>query len=306
MQICYEGDAARRVLALRAKPDQQVRAALALTREECVDPALTPAARRKQDEWRAEVLERAETVHLPVYLRNRLHMRRASVWASLAFERTRSTQAAPEAAATAAKRAIDELAGIDKAEVTDDDLAAYNDAAMRVNASRWAAMPAAPIAANRKPSIVVTAGQPGETCIALTDDKHDAPLAKRCTYGVVWSASATLNREGNALAVAVQQTGTWRELWVFRKSAGAWTVSVMPPATSTPDIGYAEFAGWVPGGSQMLVAREARSEGKYKRNFEIVRLSDFAVERQSADPSILGAFQRWQDASWKRHTVSVR
>ena len=98
----------------------------------------------------------------------------------------------------------------------------------------------------------------------------------------------------------------WRELWVFRKDRGGWNVSVLPPATTTPGIGFAEFAGWVPGGQQMLAAREARGEGKHKRSFEFVRLDGLATERQSSDPASLGAFQRWQDASWKRDSVALR
>lgn len=75
------------------------------------------------------------------------------------------------------------------------------------------------------------------------------PLARRCTYGIVWTGSATLNREGTALALAVQPTDTWSALWIFRKSGGEWTVRILPPAATLPDVGYAEFAGWVPGGA---------------------------------------------------------
>ena len=130
--------------------------------------------------------------------------------------------------------------------------------------------------------------------------------ARRCTYGIVWSASATVNPEGTALVLAVQPMEAWRELWIFRKGAEGWSIGVLPPATTAPELGYAGFAGWVPGGAQLLVAREARGEGKYKRSFEVVRLDGFATERQSSDSSILGPFNRWQDAAWVKQSVSVR
>ena len=56
----------------------------------------------------------------------------------------------------------------------------------------------------------------------------------------------------------------------------------------------------------MLVAREARGDGKYKRSFEVMRLDTLAIARQASDPGMLDAFQRWQDPSWKRQTLSVR
>ena len=80
MQICYDGDAFRRVLAMRSSPEQRARAALALTRQECVDPDLRPLERNRLDEWRAEVLDRVDASALPGYLKNRVLMRRASVW----------------------------------------------------------------------------------------------------------------------------------------------------------------------------------------------------------------------------------
>jgi len=301
MQICYDGDAFRRLLGMPATPEQRARAALALTRHECVPPDLGPLARNGLDEWRAEMLDRVDTSALPGYLMNRVQMRKASVWASLAYQRAR----AGESADAAAIRAITELAGINKSELAEGDLAAYNDAAIRVNASRWAAVPPAPAAKAKRVRIVTAAGEPGETCVSLVD--VEKPLATRCTYGVVWANSATANREGTALALAVQPMDTWREMWLFRREAdGWWTVSVLPPAATAPDVGYAEFAGWVPGGRQMLVAREARGEGKYRRNFEVMRLDTLAVARQAGDPEVLGAFQRWQDPSWKEQTLSVR
>ena len=304
LQLCYDGDAFRRVLAMRSNPEQRARAALALTRPECAGNEAKPLERKRVDEWRAEVLERVEVKDLPTYLKNRVLMRRASLWASLAYQRARRG----EAADIAARRSIAELGGVLKAELTDDDAQAYRNAAMRVNASRWAAVPAQEAADRKRPHVVTAGGEPGQTCILLVDAKNDTqrPLIRRCTYGLVWTASASLNREGNTLALAVQPTDAWSELWIFRKTGNEWTVRVLPPATTFPEVGYAEFAGWVPGGAQMLVAREAAGEGKYKRNFELLRLDTLSPVRQSSDPAVLGAFQRWQDPAWKQASLSVR
>jgi hypothetical protein len=305
MHICYDGDAFRRVLAMRPSPEQRARAALALTREDCIAPALGPHERRLVDEWRADVLDEAEAP-LPPYLRNRVLMRRASIWSALAFQRARSAGRAGEGAGFAARRALAALEGISRSELTDDDRRVYADAATRANASRWAANPVPPERAAKRPHIVTSAGNPGETCILLVDENDDMarPLVRRCTYGIVWTASATLNPEGTALALAVQPTETWRELWVFRLGAEGWTIRVLPPAASNPGVGYAEFAGWVPGGRKILVAREA--SGERRRRFEVLALADLAIEQQAGDPRVLRSFQRWQDASWKRETLSLR
>ncbi len=306
MRLCYDGEADRRVLALPSQAPQRARAALALTRADCIDPQLPVSERQRVDEWRAEMLDRVDEGKLPGYLRNRVAMRSAGVWSGLAYQRTRRGDAA--GAEAAARRALAELAGVSRGELVDDDQAAYNDSAIRVSASRWAAASPAAKAA-RDVGVVIVPGEAGETCVLLVDGRHDAktPLARRCTFGVVWAASATLDREGNALALAVQPLGAWRELWVFtRKSAGAWALQVLPPATTAPELGYAEFAGWVPGGKQMLVVREARGEGRFKRSFEVVRLDTLATERRASDPSLLASFQRWQDAGWKAGTVSLR
>jgi hypothetical protein len=88
--------------------------------------------------------------------------------------------------------------------------------------------------------ITQSGGTPGETCVLLQDSQHDVqhPLLKRCTFGIVWVASASSNASGTALALAVQPLDTWRELWLFRKSADGWTVDVLPPGLSNPDLGY--------------------------------------------------------------------
>lgn len=316
VQMCYDGEVFRRVIAMAVSPEQQARAALSLTRPECISPDLKPLDRVGMDIWRAEVLEHVETDKLPEYLKNRIRIRRAGVWSALAYHQARAGEMmktagirVPGDAGAMAQRAITELSGVSQAELPDEDAAAYNDAAMRTNASRWATVPMPPRAGKSTvPEIVALPGQPGETCVVLIDAMHDLkqPLAKRCTYGVVWTASVSRNRESNALTLAVQPTESWREMWIFRKSQGNWDIQVLPPATVNPETGYAEFAGWVPGGKQMLVAREARGEGKYKRSFEVMNIDTLTTERRSNDPGVLGAFQRWQDASWKRMSLSVR
>ena len=300
--FCYEGEAYRRVLAMPSSPPQRARAALALTRAECTSAELRPEERRRMDEWRVEVLERVDAAKLPAHLRNRVQMRRASVWASLAYLKARRGEPARDAAT----RALAALADVDTAKFGDEDARLYNDSAMQVGASRWAAVQPSPAADDKRPHLVTAAGPSGETCVLLIDAKNDArrPLARRCTYGMVWTASATFNREASAAALAVQPAAGWRELWIFRKSANGWSVRVLPPAATAPYIGYVEFAGWVPGGSRMLVAREARADGRYRRSFEVVRLDTLATLSQGAEP--LREFQRWQDASWKGGTVSLR
>ena len=309
MQICYDGDAFARLLGINPTPEQGARAVLALTRGECLDPALTAHERASRDQWRATLLERIDANSLPSHMKNQVLMRRASVWSGLAYQRARRG----EAALLAGQRALSDLAGIVRSELSDDDQVTFNDTAMRVNASRWAALPVSAAAPSdpQAPRIVTRAGAPGETCVMLlaagdAARTQRATLAERCTYGLVWPASVSVNREGNALTLAVQPLDSWRELWVFRKGAEGWSIGVLPPAAVSPEAGYAEFAGWVPGGSQLLVAREARGDGKYRRSFEVVRIESLASERQSGDPALLGPFQRWQDAQWKRHSVSLR
>jgi hypothetical protein len=308
MKICYDGDAFKRVLAMPSStPEQRTRAALGLTRHDCVDPNLLPQARFDLDRWRADVLDRMDTSKLPETLKNRLHLRRAGVWAALAFEQTRRADSTPAAVQSAGQRAIDELASVNKAELTDYDQNEYTQAAIRASASRWAAEPAA-LGASKRLTILTQPGQAGDTCVLLTDAQHGAknPLAQRCTYGTVWTASASANASGNALALAVQPLDTWRELWVFRKSAAGWTLDVLPPSANGPDLGYAEFAGWVPGGERLLMAREARVEGRYQRSFEVLKLDTLLTEKQASTPALLTSFKQWQDPTWKRLSLSLR
>lgn len=293
VQVCYDGEAFRRLLVTAATPEQRVRAALALTRPDCLNPRATPREAEARDQWRQQVLAQVDAATLPVHWRNRLMMRRASVAASLAFAQAR------RGAGGEAAPALAEFAAIVPTELTEDDQAAYADAAMRVNAARWLGTSTAARDFGTV-QLAVQAGAEGERCVELKEAGKLA--ARRCSYGQVALASASLNREGRALALAVQPLDGWRELWVFLKEPGrdgGWRVEVMPPAPAQPGLGVAEFAGWVPGGAQMLLAREFRAEGRYRRSFEVVSLPNLAVERQSPEPALLGAYQRWSDAAWR-------
>ena len=308
MQLCYNGEAFRRVLALPSDAEQRAHAALAVTRHDCMANDMHPKDRLAHDQWRAEVLDKVETpqfAQLSEVNKNRLRLRRAGVQASLAFQQARRA----EHPTAAAQRALSELAAVNKAELTDNDLQEYSDTAIRVGATRWAAETANPVSA--KLTLRTEPGQAGETCVSLFENTADGKpgkeaVAKRCTYGIVWAASANAQPNGQALALAVQPLDTWRELWVFRKTAGQWAIEVLPPASSNPELGYVEFAGWVPGATQMLLARETRIAGRSKRSFEVLRMDTLTPEKQASDPSLLLAFGKWQDAGWKRQTVSLR
>lgn len=293
VQVCYEGDAFRRLLVTAAAPEQRVRAALALTRPDCLNPRATPREAEARDQWRQQVLEQVDAATLPVFWKNRLLMRRAGVAASLAFAQARRGAGGEAGPALAA------FGGIVPSELTEDDQAAYADAAMRVNAARWLGT-SVTVRDFGSLQLALQPGADGERCVELKE--AGKPVARRCSYGQLALASASLNRDGRALALAAQPLDGWRELWVFLKEpgrSGGWRVEVMPPAPADPGLGVAEFAGWVPGGAQMLVAREFRADGKYRRSFEVVSLPSLATERQSSQPALMGAFQRWSDPAWR-------
>ena len=293
VQVCYDGEAFRRLLATAATPEQRVRAALALTRPDCGNPRANPREQEARDRWRQQVLAQVDAGSLAPHWKNRLLMRRAAVAASLAFAQAR------RGAGGDAAPALAEFAGIVPTELTEDDQAAYADTAMRVNAARWLGT-AATARDFGAVTLSLQPGTDGERCVELREGSKDAGklAVRRCSFGQVALASASLNREGRALALAVQPLDGWRELWLFIKDPGregGWRVEVMPPAPAQPGLGVAEFAGWVPGGAQLLVAREFRADGKYRRSFEVVALATLTAERQSPEPALLGAFQRWSD-----------
>jgi len=235
VQLCYDGDAFRRVLAMdghggaaTASAEQRARAVLALTRAECVDPALAPAARRAANQERVDLLEKIDAAtqgQLEPSLLGRLHLRRASAWAMVAYDKSR----AQEPSQPAAQRAIDELAAVDRAELRDADLADYGAAAIRVGVVRWAAEPAAPATARLQ--VQLQPGPSGQTCVHLVDHYAKTPttLAEHCTYGTVWTASAKAMPEGRALALTVEPLDGWGELWVWHQETDCWKLDIVTP-----------------------------------------------------------------------------
>jgi hypothetical protein len=304
VRLCYQGDAFAQVLAMPADAAQKALAALALTRHECVAAELAPADLRQLNGWRAETLDALDRKALPADLANRVQMRRAGVWSAIAYQQARAGQSAQ----TAVQTALDAFASVHKTRLTDDDAVAYQEAALRLGAVRHALAAAVPgnVSGAARAQLRFEPGEPGQTCVRVANAA--TTLLRRCTWGVVWANSTRTALNGRAIALAVQPTATWTELWLFQQAAdGAWRVDVLPPAaTAEPGIGYAEWAGFVPGRDKVLVAREAIAEGiKPLRRFEVLALDTLAVERWADTPQVLAGF-RWQSPVWKAQTVAMR
>ena len=313
VQLCYDGAAFRQVLAMdgaagsaKATPEQRARAVLALTRHQCIDPALSPSARKAVDQQRADLLDgidAADNARLEVPLRERLRLRRAGVWAAVAFDKSR-LQESPQ---DAALRAVDEFAAVDRAALAEEGKGEYGEAAIRVAAVRWAAANVVP--ALGRLAIQLQPGESGQTCVRLIDRWAKSPttLAQRCTYGSVWAASAKAMPEGRALALTVQPLDGWSELWVWHEETDGWKLDVLTPQASAPGLGYVEWAGWSPAKrGKLLIVREAMSEGRLTRRFEVLRADTLTTEKSAAEPRQLAAFSAWADAGWRQETLSLR
>jgi hypothetical protein len=301
MQVCYDGELYRRVLSLpHASSEERAHAALGLTRSDCIDPGLGVLQRASLDKERSELLDAIEERPLSAMTRSRLHARRAAVWAAVAYEEARRGQ--PPGAV--AQRALAELAAVHPGDLGEDHRAEYLDAVVKVGAIRWAAVASTPQVG---PLIVTTApGKPGETCLTLAEARRLAsPVLRRCTYGIVWTASAQPIAQGRALVLAVQPLESWRELWIFHESVGGWTVDVLSPGVDDPEEGYVEFAGFAPGSQRLLIVREVKERGRFRRRFEELRLEDLVPVRQASSPELLADFGRWQDAAWRRDTLAL-
>jgi hypothetical protein len=302
MRVCYDGELFHRVLTLPgARPEEHAHAVLGLTRPDCIDPDLAPVPRASVDAERSRLLEQVKDGELNAMTRSRLHARRAAVWASLAYEQERRR----ESAGPAAERALAELIAVRPDDLGDDRRLEYVDAVLRVSAIRWAGALPAP---QPGPLTLSTApGDPGQTCVALEDahrPRADA-IIRRCTYGMVRMGSIQAIPQGPAMVLAVQPLESWRELWVFHERAGSWTIDVLSPGLDDPEEGYVDFAGYAPGSRRLLIAREVKVRGRFRRSFEELRLDDLALVRQASSPELLRDFGRWQDVAWRRDTLAL-
>ena len=303
MRVCYDGELFQRVLTLSgAQPEERAHAVLGLTRSDCIDPDLSPVPRAAVDNERARLLDQVKDGELNAMTRSRLHARRAGVWAAIAFEQDRRG----DPAGAAAERALAELLAVRPDDLGDDRRLEYVDAVLRVSAIRWAA--ALPAPQPGPLTLALAPGNPGQTCIALTDARRPraAEVIRRCTYGIVRTASIQAIPQGPALVLAVQPLESWRELWVFHEKAGSWTIDVLSPGLDSPEEGYVDFAGYAPGTRRLLIAREVKDRGRFRRSFEELRLDDLALVRQASSPELLRDFGRWQDVAWRRDTLALR
>jgi hypothetical protein len=98
----------------------------------------------------------------------------------------------------------------------------------------------------------------------------------------------------------------WREVWLLHRTEAGWQVDVLPPGETDPDLGYVEFAGWVPASDKLLLARELKIAGRYKRSFEQFGLASLQVEKSADKPENLSSFYRWQEPQWKSKNLIMR
>jgi len=331
MRVCYDGELFRSVLTQPgATAEQRAHAALALTRSDCIEPDTSLTARAAFDEERRDLLERVQDTNLTPVTRSRVRARRAAVWSAITFAQARHGQPA----APAAQRAFAELTAVHPADLGETYQSEYADAVLRVSAIRWATVQAVasgpptavqvgqanpatvgvPAALALAPAgalnLTTTPGtEPGQTCLTLEDSRPQRPkttLARRCTFGIIWLASAQAIPQAQALVLSVQPLESWRELWVFHQIAGKWLVDVISPGLDEPDEGYVEYAGFAPGTSRILLVREVKEHARFRRWFEEVRLDDLVLVRQASAPELLRDFGRWQDVRWRRDTLALR
>jgi len=74
-------------------------------------------------------------------------------------------------------------------------------------------------------------------------------------------------------------------------------------AELTPE---AHGRGMILRASRILLVREVKERGRFRRWFEEARLEDLVLVRQASTPELLRDFGRWQDVRWRRETLALR
>jgi len=312
-RVCYDGEAWARVLATPgAAPAERARAALSLSSDRCADPAAPPALVRAFNDRRLQALTSIDFVAeraLPAWLVGRVRLRRAQAFAWRAFDQARQGQL--EAAARAEGTAVRELALTDRGVLAPEDGALYDETAVRVAASRWAAEAPPKETRARPVALAVSPRAPGESCLRVMDTgPRPAVLGERCTFGVIWPSALRWSASGTVATVAVQPLPSWTELWVVRRGTGgaAWTFDTLTPGTADPDsgAGYVEAAGVSPDGAKLLVVREAAAEGHSTRRFQVLDAATLGVDKWASNADKLLAFKRWSSPAWRASTLANR
>jgi len=314
---CYDGAAFRQALVLSPSPIDRATAVIGLTDPACDPQTLGATERQAHDEAALALLDGADPVKVGGPLGNRIRIRRAIVAARLAWAMGRHDD--PKAGATA-ETAVSAFARVDKTELADDDVADFEAAALEVAASRWAAGRAAPAAKN-DPKLVLTPGEPGETCLAIdkavdkavdkaankaVDKAANDNAASRCTHGQVWTNSFRVAPDHASAVLAVEPLPGWLELWMFRRAPGGWTIDVLAPTTDGVDLGYVELAGWSGDGKHAVIVREARSDGAIRRTFQNLSLDSLAIDKQTSTLLGLGPARAWITPEWRGRTLALR
>lgn len=314
IQLAYDGEAFRTVLATSTVPAERARATLALTAETELAADAGPVVVRTWNEWRYQVLMQVDPSELPPHVAGPIRLRRARVLAWLAHAYASIDDA--ERAREAASKALFELAQVDRGGLLADDAPLLDDTAVRVAAVRNAAALGVPAdrAGAGKVSVDVRREDDGRSCITIrgvsgggAGDSKPAPLAERCTFGVVWTGSTRVSARGNAVAIAVEPLPGWTELWVFREqSAGDFAVDMVVPAATTPGAGYVEAAGFSHDGRKLAVVRDAIVEGRRKRSFEVLATSDLTTEIRSPTLDRFATFRKLAAPDWQVATLALQ
>jgi predicted Rdx family selenoprotein len=318
-RLCYDGEAWERVLATPGAPAvEKARAALFLASTRCQPALLPPAQQRQLNDRRLQALEELDPAALTPSLGGRVRLAHAEALAWRAYDEARHSGAdALEKAARSEAAAVRELALTDRGVLAPEDLARYDETAIRVAASRWATEPATHDTRKRAVAVTTQPRMAGETCVRIVAassggspaNDNARPLAERCTYGVVWTSALRWSTSGTIATLVVQPMPAWTELWVLRRGtdpAGTWTIDTLSPATTEPEVGYVESAGFSPDGTKLLVVREARVSGRPTRKFQVLATSSLGIQLQASDVTRLSAFKRWQAAWWKAGTLALR